>query len=88
MLEFDGGRQVTAYVPAAAPEAVVFAGDGRLIASWGTEATLGPDHIEVGSRRDTLGRVLVPAVRGSRPGDGDSCAVDVRPQAARAQLSA
>jgi enterochelin esterase-like enzyme len=35
MLEYDGGRQVTAYVPAAAAEAVVFAGDGQLIAPWG-----------------------------------------------------
>jgi enterochelin esterase-like enzyme len=35
MLEYDGGRQVTAYVPAAPPEAVVFAGDGQLITSWG-----------------------------------------------------
>ena len=26
--EFDGGRQVTVYVPAASPESVVFAGDG------------------------------------------------------------
>jgi len=34
-LEYDGGRQVTAYVPPAAPEAIVFAGDGQLIASWG-----------------------------------------------------
>jgi acetyl esterase/lipase len=33
-LDYDGGRQVTAYVPAAAAEAVVFAGDGELIASW------------------------------------------------------
>jgi enterochelin esterase-like enzyme len=35
MVEYDGGRQVTAYVPAAAPEAIVFAGDGQSIASWG-----------------------------------------------------
>jgi Ser/Thr protein kinase RdoA (MazF antagonist) len=34
-LPFDGGRQVTAYVPAAAPEAIVYAGDGQLIAPWG-----------------------------------------------------
>jgi predicted esterase len=34
-LEYDGGRQVTAYVPSAAPEAIVFAGDGQLIAPWG-----------------------------------------------------
>jgi enterochelin esterase-like enzyme len=34
-LGYDGGRLVTAYVPPAAPEAIVFAGDGQLIASWG-----------------------------------------------------
>ena len=33
-LEYDGGRQVTAYVPVGAAEAVVVAGDGQLIASW------------------------------------------------------
>jgi len=33
--EYDGGRSVTAYVPPAAAEAIVFAGDGQLIASWG-----------------------------------------------------
>jgi len=34
-LGYDGGRSVTAYVPPAAPEAIVFAGDGQLIAAWG-----------------------------------------------------
>jgi enterochelin esterase-like enzyme len=34
-LEYDGGRQVTAYVPPEPPQAVVFAGDGQLIAPWG-----------------------------------------------------
>ena len=34
---YDGGRQVTAYVPEAAPEAIVFAGDGQLIAPWGRD---------------------------------------------------
>jgi hypothetical protein len=34
-LDYNGGRQVTAYVPASPPEAIVFAGDGQLIASWG-----------------------------------------------------
>jgi len=34
--EYDGGRQVTAYVPPDAPEAIVFAGDGQRIAKWGT----------------------------------------------------
>jgi len=32
---YDGGRQVSVYVPAVAPEAVVFAGDGQLISRWG-----------------------------------------------------
>lgn len=32
--EYDGGRQVTVYVPPAKPEAVVFAGDGQRIAKW------------------------------------------------------
>jgi enterochelin esterase-like enzyme len=34
-LEYDGGRQVTAYVPPETPQAVVFAGDGQLISRWG-----------------------------------------------------
>jgi len=34
-LEYDGGRQVTAYVPPDPPQAVVFAGDGQLISQWG-----------------------------------------------------
>jgi enterochelin esterase-like enzyme len=33
-LDYDGGRQVTAYVPRAVPEAIVFCGDGQLITSW------------------------------------------------------
>jgi enterochelin esterase-like enzyme len=33
--EYDGGRQVTAFVPPVPPEAVVFAGDGQLITQWG-----------------------------------------------------
>lgn len=35
VLEFDEGRSVSAYRPAERPEAVVFAGDGQLIAPWG-----------------------------------------------------
>ena len=34
-LEYDGGRQVTVYVPPDPPQAVVFAGDGQLISQWG-----------------------------------------------------
>ena len=33
--EYDGGRQVTVYLPSGAPRAVVFAGDGQLISQWG-----------------------------------------------------
>src|SRR5260370_13348425 len=33
--EYDGGRQVTVYVPPDPPEAVVFAGDGQRISQWG-----------------------------------------------------
>jgi enterochelin esterase-like enzyme len=33
--DHDGGRRVTVYVPAGPPEAVVFAGDGQVIAPWG-----------------------------------------------------
>lgn len=33
--DYDGGRQVTVYVPPDPPEAVVFAGDGQEISQWG-----------------------------------------------------
>ena len=32
---YDGGRQVTVYVPPDPPEAVVYAADGQVIAPWG-----------------------------------------------------
>jgi len=53
--EYDGGRQVTAYVPPAPPEAIVFAGDGQLIGSWGgvleaADADLPPTMI-IGAHR-------------------------------------
>jgi enterochelin esterase-like enzyme len=43
-LGYDGGREVTAYVPPEPPEAVVFAGDGQLTSQWGSvlEAATGP----------------------------------------------
>jgi enterochelin esterase-like enzyme len=34
-LDYDGGRQVTLYVPPGPPEAVVFAADGQRTARWG-----------------------------------------------------
>lgn len=39
-LDYDAGRDVTAYVPPGPPEAVVFAGDGQLVSQWGA-AVLG-----------------------------------------------
>jgi enterochelin esterase-like enzyme len=36
-LEYDGGRQVTVYLPPDPPEAVVFAGDGRGISQWAAD---------------------------------------------------
>jgi enterochelin esterase-like enzyme len=52
-LEFDGGRKVTAYVPPTPPEAIVFAGDGQLIAPWGDalEAADLPPTMIVGAHR-------------------------------------
>jgi enterochelin esterase-like enzyme len=39
--DYDGGRQVTAYVPRDPPEAIVFAGDGHVLTPWA--ADLGSD---------------------------------------------
>ncbi len=52
-LDYDGGRQVTVYVPRVAPEAVVFAGDGQMIAQWGgaLEAAGVPSTMIVGVHR-------------------------------------
>lgn len=52
-LDYGGGRQVTAYVPPAAPEIIVFAGDGQLIASWGgvLEAADLPSTMIIGAHR-------------------------------------
>jgi len=33
--EYDGGRQVTVYVPRDPPQLIVFAGDGQRISEWG-----------------------------------------------------
>jgi enterochelin esterase-like enzyme len=37
--DYDGGRQVTVYLPSAPPEAVVFAGDGQFTSPWGEFVT-------------------------------------------------
>ena len=50
---YDGGRKVTAYLPPEPPQAVVFAGDGQLIAQWGgdVEASGRPPTMIVGVHR-------------------------------------
>jgi enterochelin esterase-like enzyme len=50
---YDGGRQVTVYVPPGPPEAVVFAGDGQLTSQWGggLEAADVPPTMIVGVHR-------------------------------------
>jgi hypothetical protein len=35
--EYDGGRQVTVYVPPDPPAAIVFAGDGQVLTSWAAD---------------------------------------------------
>jgi enterochelin esterase-like enzyme len=51
--EYDGGRQVTAYIPPDPPDALVFAGDGQLISAWGgdLEAADVPPTMIVGVHR-------------------------------------
>lgn len=48
--EYDGGRQVTVYMPPDPPEAVVFAGDGQEFSRWGRflESTNGPSTMVAG----------------------------------------
>lgn len=43
VLAYDGGRRVTAYVPARPPQAIVFAGDGQLTSQWGAFLNEAPD---------------------------------------------
>jgi enterochelin esterase-like enzyme len=51
--DYDGGRQVTVYLPPDPPEAVVFAGDGQLISQWGefVAAAGAPSTMIVGVNR-------------------------------------
>jgi enterochelin esterase-like enzyme len=49
--EYDGGRQVTVYVPSDPPEAVVFASDGQLISPWGEFLEAVPSTMIVGAHR-------------------------------------
>ena len=51
--DYDGGRQVTVYIPPDPPEAIVFAGDGQMISQWGgsLEAAAVPSTMIVGAHR-------------------------------------
>jgi enterochelin esterase-like enzyme len=51
--DYDGGRQVTVYVPPDQPEAIVFAGDGQMISQWGGLLNAGdvPSTMIVGVHR-------------------------------------
>ena len=50
--DYDGGRQVTVYLPSGPPEAVVFAGDGQLTSPWGEFDAAGvPPTMIVGVHR-------------------------------------
>jgi enterochelin esterase-like enzyme len=51
--DYDGDRQVTAYVPRDVPEAVVFGGDGQLVSQWGAvvEAADVPSTMIIGVHR-------------------------------------
>src|ERR1700748_274146 len=51
--DYDGGRPVTVYVPPDPPEAIVFAGDGQMIAGWGMllESADVPSTMIVGAHR-------------------------------------
>jgi enterochelin esterase-like enzyme len=50
---YDGGRRVTVFLPSDPPQAVVFAGDGQLIAPWGdvVAAARAPPTMIVGVHR-------------------------------------
>lgn len=54
-LDYDGGREVTVYVPPQPAEAVVFAGDGQLLSAWGADlhAAGVPPTLVVGVHRPT-----------------------------------
>jgi enterochelin esterase-like enzyme len=58
VLDYDGGRSVTVYLPPEPPTAVVYAGDGQLIAPWGR-------HLEVAELPPTM------VVGAHRTGDPD-----------------
>ena len=53
VFDYDGGRQVTVYLPPGPPTAIVFAGDGQMISPWGAllEAAGAASIMIVGAHR-------------------------------------
>ena len=53
--DYDGGRQVTVYVPPEPPRAIVFAGDGQMITQWARSLEISdvPPTMIVGVHRST-----------------------------------
>ncbi len=51
--DYDGGREVTVYVPPVPPEAVVYTGDGQLLSQWGEDLAAAdlPSTLIVGVHR-------------------------------------
>jgi hypothetical protein len=62
--DYDGGRQVTVYVPPDPPEAIVFAGDGQMISRWGRflEAADVPPTMRVAGHDDAMWREEFPSM--------------------------
>lgn len=52
-VDYDGGRDITVYLPRDRPQAIVFAGDGQLIAPWGSslDRAVTPPTMIVGVHR-------------------------------------
>jgi enterochelin esterase-like enzyme len=78
--DYDGGRQVTVYLPPDPPEAVVFAGDGQLISQWGgyLEAADVPPTMIVGAYRTNDEDEMVRIREYSPPFDEERFAVHER----------
>ena len=70
---YDGGRQVTVYVPPDPAEVVVFAGDGQLISRWGAhlDAADVPPTMIVGAHRTDDDDEMV-RIREYSPSFGDA----------------
>ena len=74
--EYDGGRQVTVYVPPASPESIVFAGDGgwhiprlaEVLEAAHVRSTMIVGVHGLGSRSTTRPRLSTPSPSSSRPG--------------------